>query len=83
MSAKYDFIGVNYAKLRKPDRRIARIIENALAGSADSSNYRERARTGRADGTDTFTPPKEIPRSMKVRGNLQPGANIGVQFYPS
>ena len=30
MNAKYDVIGVNYAALRKPDRRIARIIESAL-----------------------------------------------------
>ena len=30
MNAKYDSIGVNYAELRKPDRRIARIIESAL-----------------------------------------------------
>ena len=30
MNAKYDVIGVNYAELRKPDRRIARIIESAL-----------------------------------------------------
>ena len=30
MSAKYDSIGINYAELRKPDRRIARIIEQAL-----------------------------------------------------
>lgn len=35
MSAKYDSIGVNYAELRKPDRRIARIIESAL-GSAQT-----------------------------------------------
>ena len=33
MSALYDTIGVNYADLRKPDRRIAKIIEEAL-GSA-------------------------------------------------
>src|SRR4051812_2530908 len=33
MSAKYDTIGVNYAELRKPDGRIARVIESAL-GSA-------------------------------------------------
>jgi SAM-dependent methyltransferase len=33
MSAKYDRIGINYAELRKPDRRIAGIIESAL-GSA-------------------------------------------------
>ena len=35
MSAKYDVIGINYAELRKPDRRIARVIESAL-GSAQS-----------------------------------------------
>ena len=35
MSAKYDTIGINYAELRKPDRRIARIIESAL-GSAET-----------------------------------------------
>src|SRR5262245_5921478 len=33
MSATYDIIGINYAELRKPDQRIARIIESAL-GSA-------------------------------------------------
>jgi hypothetical protein len=30
MSAKYDVIGSNYAELRKPDRRIAGIIDRAL-----------------------------------------------------
>lgn len=30
MSAKYDAIGLNYAELRTPDRRIAAIIESAL-----------------------------------------------------
>ena len=30
MSAKYDSIGVNYAELRKPDPRIAKVIESAL-----------------------------------------------------
>ncbi len=35
MSAKYDVIGINYAELRKPDRRIARVIESAL-GSAQN-----------------------------------------------
>jgi hypothetical protein len=28
--AKYDTIGINYAELRKPDPRIAGIIERAL-----------------------------------------------------
>src|SRR4029453_4599762 len=35
MSAKYDIIGSSYAELRKPDQRIARIIESAL-GSAQT-----------------------------------------------
>jgi SAM-dependent methyltransferase len=35
MRSKYDTIGKNYAVLRKPDRRIARIIERAL-GSAQT-----------------------------------------------
>jgi SAM-dependent methyltransferase len=35
MTAKYDIIGKNYAELRKPDRRIARVIESAL-GSAQT-----------------------------------------------
>ena len=30
MSAKYDIIGSNYAELRKPDQRIARIVDSAL-----------------------------------------------------
>lgn len=33
MTAKYDVIGINYSELRKPDPRIARVIESAL-GSA-------------------------------------------------
>lgn len=33
MSIKYDTIGLNYAQLRKPDPRLARIIREAL-GSA-------------------------------------------------
>jgi SAM-dependent methyltransferase len=35
MRSNYDVIGINYAELRKPDARIARIIETAL-GSAQS-----------------------------------------------
>jgi SAM-dependent methyltransferase len=35
MEAKYDTIGINYAELRKPDHRIARIVESAL-GSAQT-----------------------------------------------
>ena len=35
MTAKYDIIGINYAELRKPEQRIARIIASAL-GSAQT-----------------------------------------------
>lgn len=35
MNAKYDVIGVNYSELRKPDPRIAKVIESAL-GSAQT-----------------------------------------------
>ncbi|MDZ4738278.1 MAG: class I SAM-dependent methyltransferase [Alphaproteobacteria bacterium] len=35
MSEKYDSIGINYAELRKPDLRIAKIIDSAL-GSAQT-----------------------------------------------
>ena len=35
LSAKYDRIGINYVELRKPDQRIARMIESAL-GSAQT-----------------------------------------------
>ena len=35
MAAKYDIIGNNYAALRKPDPRLARIIQGAL-GSAQT-----------------------------------------------
>jgi ubiquinone/menaquinone biosynthesis C-methylase UbiE len=35
MAPHYDTIGLNYAELRKPDRRIVRVIEEAL-GSARS-----------------------------------------------
>jgi SAM-dependent methyltransferase len=35
MNARYDSIGVNYSELRKPDPRIARLIENAL-GTAET-----------------------------------------------
>jgi hypothetical protein len=30
MRAKYDTIGITYSELRRPDPRIARVIEDAL-----------------------------------------------------
>lgn len=38
MAAKYDSIGVNYAELRKPDERIAKVIEKALGDAATVIN---------------------------------------------
>ncbi len=49
MSAKYDVIGVNYAELRKPDRRIARIIESALGLGANCIERWRRHRFLRTD----------------------------------
>lgn len=38
MSANYDRIGINYAELRRPDPRIARMIEQALGSSRSILN---------------------------------------------
>ena len=50
MTANYDVIGDNYAELRKPDRRIARIIENALGSAQTVLNV--GAGTGSYEPTD-------------------------------
>lgn len=49
MGAKYDTIGLNYAELRKPDRRIARIIERALGPARTVLNA--------GAGTGSYEPP--------------------------
>lgn len=50
MSAKYDEIGINYAELRRPDRRIARMIESALGSALTVLNV--GAGTGSYEPTD-------------------------------
>lgn len=50
MSAKNDVIGINYAHLRKPDRRIARVIESALGSAQCVLNV--GAGTGSYEPTD-------------------------------
>ena len=50
MSAKYDGIGINYAELRKPDRRLARIIHSALGCARTVLNV--GAGTGSYEPTD-------------------------------
>jgi SAM-dependent methyltransferase len=52
MSAKYDIIGNNYAELRKPDQRIARIIGHALGAAQTVLNV--GAGTGSYEPTDRF-----------------------------
>ena len=48
---KYDEIGLNYAELRKPDMRIAKLIEDALGSAhtvlnvgAETGNYEPKDR---------------------------------------
>ena len=62
MSAKYDIIGVNYAELRKPDRRIARIIESALGSAQTVLNV--GAGTGSYEPTDRSLIAVEPSREM-------------------
>lgn len=50
MSAKYDVVGRNYAELRKPDRRIATVIERALGSAQTVLNV--GAGTGSYEPTD-------------------------------
>lgn len=50
MSAKYDEIGINYAELRRPDQRIARMIVRALGSAHTVLNV--GAGTGSYEPTD-------------------------------
>jgi SAM-dependent methyltransferase len=62
MSAKYDKIGNNYAELRRPDRRIARIIERALGSAQTVLNV--GAGTGSYEPTDRSLIAVEPSREM-------------------
>jgi SAM-dependent methyltransferase len=62
MTAKYDTIGVNYADLRRPDRRIARTIESALGSAQTVLNV--GAGTGSYEPTDRFLIAVEPSRAM-------------------
>ena len=62
MSAKYDVIGLNYAELRKPDRRIARLIEDALGSAQTVLNV--GAGTGSYEPTDRSVVAVEPSREM-------------------
>ena len=62
MSARYDSIGINYAALRNPDRRIARIIERALGPAQTVLNV--GAGTGSYEPTDRSLIAVEPSREM-------------------
>jgi len=62
MRAKYDIIGINYAQLRKPDRRIARVIENALGSAQTILNV--GAGTGSYEPADRSVTAVEPSREM-------------------
>ena len=60
--AKYDRIGTTYAELRKPDRRIARIIADALGSAQTILNV--GAGTGSYEPTDRSVTAVEPSREM-------------------
>lgn len=62
MSAKYDSIGINYAELRKPDPRIAKVIESALGPAQTVLNV--GAGTGSYEPTDRSVTAVEPSREM-------------------
>jgi SAM-dependent methyltransferase len=62
MSAKYDIIGHNYSELRKPDGRIAQIIESALGSAQTVLNV--GAGTGSYEPTDRAVISVEPSREM-------------------
>lgn len=62
MKAKYDLIGIDYAKLRKPDPRIARFIEHALGPAKSVLNV--GAGTGSYEPADRAVTAVEPSREM-------------------
>jgi SAM-dependent methyltransferase len=62
MRAKYDTIGINYAELRKPDARIARVISNALGSARTVLNV--GAGTGSYEPADRSVTAVEPSRLM-------------------
>lgn len=70
MTAKYDTIGVNYAALRRPDARIARIIDEALGDARTVLNV--GAGTGSYEPAGRMVTAIEPSREMIAR--RAPGA---------
>jgi SAM-dependent methyltransferase len=75
MSTKYDNIGINYAELRKPDRRIARIIESALGSAQTVLNV--GAGTGSYEPSDRSL--MAVEPSLEMIGKRRPAAAKAIQ----
>ena len=75
MGTKYDRIGINYADLRKPDRRIAKIIDDALGSAQTVLNV--GAGTGSYEPTDRALTAVEPSREMI--GQRGPAAAPAIQ----
>jgi len=75
MSAKYDVIGLNYAELRKPDPRIARVIEQALGSARSVLNV--GAGTGSYEPTDRSV--IAVEPSLAMIGKRRPNAAKAVR----
>jgi SAM-dependent methyltransferase len=62
MGAKYDTVGSNYAELRKPDPRIARIIERALGSAQTVLNV--------GAGTGSYEPAGRAVTAVEPSGEM-------------
>ena len=73
--SNYDVIGINYAKLRKPDPRIARIIESALGSAQSVLNV--------GAGTGSYEPPGRsvvaVELSIEMIRKRRPDAARAIQ----
>lgn len=75
MAAKYDVIGSSYAELRKPDPRIARMIESALGSARTVLNV--------GAGTGSYEPDNRsvtaVEPSREMIAKRRPGAARAIQ----
>lgn len=74
MNAKYDIIGINYAELRKPDPRIARVVANALGSAQSVLNV--GAGTGSYEPADRSLTAVEPSREMIRKRGASPAEVI-------
>ena len=74
MSVKYDTIGINYAELRKPDPRIARVIEGALGSAQTVLNV--------GAGTGSYEPADRSVTAVEPSARDDPQAQPGGRTRP-